>query len=158
MNANELQIAQNERIKDLSQVLTAYRSIERKSKRVLVAIIVIAAIALYWILTDLLGGLWGYILTIAFLMAGISCAIKLDISFANASKSDGQLAYRACVAMDALIQIKEGTYATSGVHIITVGQGKHLPLYERFTLLYPEFRSKHLKKLSKIETTYEDMK
>ena len=119
---------------------------------------VIIVIALYWFLSDFLGGVWGYILTFAIIGIGLFCIETLNISFANTPISDGKLAYRACVAMDALIQIKEGTYATSGVHIITVGQGKHLPLYERFTLLYPEFRSKHLQKLSKIETTYEDMK
>lgn len=158
MNANELQIVQNERIEDLNQVLTAYRSIERKSKRILVAIIVIAVIALYWILTDFLGGLWGYILTIAILMLGLCCAIKLEISFKNAPVSDGQLAYRACVSMDALVQIKKGTYAYHGVHFICVSPGQHLHLYEQFIQFYPEFKCKQLKRLSKIETTYEDTK
>ena len=157
MNASELHVAQNERIEDLNQVLMAYRGIERKSKRILVAIIVIAIIALFWILTDLLGGLWGYILTIAVLIVGIGCAVKLEISFKNAPESDGQLAYRACVAMDALIQIKEGTYTTYDTFIITVGQGTHLPLYEKFIHLYPEFKSKSLRKLSRTEVSYKDI-
>ena len=108
-------------------------------------------------LFDLLGGLWGFVLTIAIIAIGILCVEKLGITFNNAPMSDTKLAYRASVAMWTLVEIEKGTYRTDIANVIGVGSGSHIGLYKKFIQLYPEFASKSLEKLAKIETTYKDM-
>ena len=113
--------------------------------------------AIYFLLFDLLGGLWGFILTVAVISIGGVCVDKLGITFNNAPMSDAKLAYQASVAMWILIQIEKGKYHTDIANVICVDSRKHIDLYKEFIRFYPEFASKSLEKLAKIETTYKDM-
>ena len=157
MDSNALEIVKKENIETLNQILEAYRGAERKSKFILEIILVICAAALYFVLFDLLGGLLGFVLTIAIIAIGVLCVEKLGITFNNAPMSDTKLAYRASVAMWVLIEIEKGTYRTDIANVIGVGSGNHVALYKNFIKLYPEFASKSLEKLAKIETTYKDI-
>ena len=157
MKTADIKMIQDENIETLNQILNAYRGAERKSKRILEIILAACVAALYFVLFDLLGGLWGFILTIVILVVGFLCIEKMGITFKNALASDGKLAYQACVAMWVLVQIKKGNYRTDMANVIGVYSGKHLDLYKEFIQLYPEFASKTLEKLSKIETTYRDI-
>lgn len=157
MGTSDIKLVQNENIEILNQIVNAYRGAERKSKRILELVLVVCVAALYFVLFDLLGGLWGFILTIVILFIGMLCIEKLGITFKNAPESDGKLAYQACVAMWVLIEIKKGNYCADISNVIGVSSGTHLNLYREFIQLYPTFASKELEKLSKIETTYRDM-
>ena len=157
MDLDALKILKKENIEALNQILEEYRGAERKSKMVFEIILIVCAAALYFVLFYLLGGLWGFVLTIAIIAIGILCVEKLGITFNNAPMSDTKLAYRASVAMWALVEIEKGTYRTDIANVIGVGSGSHIGLYKKFIQLYPEFASKSLEKLAKIETTYKDM-
>ena len=157
MDSNSLEIVKKENIEALNQILEAYRGAERKRKIILEIIWVICAAALYFVFFDLLGGLWGFVLTIAVIAIGVVCVEKLGITFNNAPMSDAKLAYQASVAMWIFIQIEKGQYHTDIANVICVDSGKHIDLYKEFIRFYPEFASKSLEKLAKIETTYKDM-
>lgn len=157
METSDIKIVQNENITMLKQIIETYCGAERKSKRILEIILAVCVAALYFLLFDLFGGIWGFILTIAIIGVGVLCIEKLEITFKNAPVSDGKLAYRACVAMWVLVEIKKGKYRTDIANVIGVRSGKHLPLYNEFIQYYPEFSSRGLEKLAKIETTYKDM-
>lgn len=157
MDYNELEIERKEKIQYLNAILNSYRSTERKSKKLLVGIIAFCGVAIYFLFSDLFGGTWGYILTIAILAVGVYCVAKLGISFKNAPVSDGKLAYQACVTMEILIAIEKGTYRQYGVDILCTGQGKHLDLYKQFIQLYHDLASKDLEKLASIEVQLKDM-
>ena len=156
MDTNEIILEQEERINYLNTILSTYRGSERKSKKVLSAIVVVVAVAIYFLLFDLLGGIWGYIVTVAILGIGVYCADKAGLSF-NFTATDGKLAYQACVTMEVLVKIKEGTYRTDIANILTTGTGKHIDLYKKFIRLYPEYASKELEKLAKTEVELKDM-
>ena len=157
MESNDLEFVKKENIEALNQILEAYRGAERKRKIILEIIWVICAAALYFVLFDLLGGLWGFVLTIAVIAMGVLCVEKLGITFNSAPMSDAKLAYQASVAMWILIEIEKGTYRTDIANVIGVSSGNHVALYKNFIKLYPEFASKSLEKLAKIETTYKDI-
>ena len=157
MDSYKLELAKNEHIKMLNQILTAYRSTERKSKQILGFVVVVCAVALYFVLFDLLGVFWGLILTIAIVGVGFMCVVNLGITLKNAPPSDGKLAYQACVAMYTLIEIKKGTYRTDIANIICVSDGTHLDLYQKFIQLYPSFASKDLKKLATLDVQQKDI-
>lgn len=157
MDASELEMERKANIEYLNSILAAYRSAERKSKKLLGAIVIVGIIAVYFLFFDLLGGIWGYIVTIAIIGAGAYCVNTLGISFKNGSVSDGKLAYQACVAMEILIEIKNGTYRQYGAHIISTGTGRHLDLYNRFIQLYPEYACNELRRLAKIQVERKDM-
>ena len=157
MYSNALETAKQENIETLNRILEAYRGAERKSKIVLEIILAIGAVALYLVLSNLLGGVWGFILTFVIVSAALLCVEKLGITFNNAPMSDAKLAYQASVAMWILIEIENGTYRTDIANVIGVASGNHIALYKKFIQLYPTFASKSLEKLAKIETTYMDM-
>lgn len=157
MEMDDIKLVQDENIEILNQILNAYRGAERKSKRILEVVLAICVAALYFVLFDLLGGLWGLVLTIAVLFIGFLCIENLGITFKNAPESDGKLAYQACVAMWILVEIKKGNYRTDIANVIGVSSGTHLSLYREFIQLYPTFASKELEKLSKINVDRKDM-
>ena len=161
MDTQKYESFKNERIEDLNAILKEYSSNERRSektnKRILISILFVGGASLYFVLSDFLGGIWGYILTLAIVMIGISCFLKLNIPLKESAISDGKLAYYACVSMEALIDIAKGTYPEHGIHICRISTGKHLDLYEEFILLYPTFENKTLKMLAKIEVTQKDI-
>ena len=107
-------------------------------------------------LFDLLGGMWGYILTIAILFVGMFCYVELGISPSPKNAVlDGKLAYQACETMKALMEIdkeikKAPGHQYYGSYRLIVGEGKHLDLYKQFIEVYPELASKGLKKLAKM--------
>lgn len=157
MDIQELEITQKERITELNQFIKSYRNVERRKKKILVFIIYICIVALYFFLSDLLGGTWGYILTIAIIGAGIYCISTLGFVFKTLPVSDRKLAYQACVNMEILIKIKSGTYRTDIANVLTVGSGKHLPLYNEFVKAYPELKSNKLEKLAKVQIKQNDI-
>lgn len=157
METSDIKLVQDENIETLNQILNAYRGAERKNKLILELVLVVCVAALYFALFDLLGGLWGFILTIVILFIGVLCIEKLGITFKNAPESAGKLAYQACVAMWVLIEIKKGNYRTDISNVIGVSSGTHLSLYREFIQLYPTFASKELEKLSKINVDRKDM-
>ena len=157
MDLQNLELEKQERIENLNEILEIYCSNERKSKRILELIVVILAVALYFVLFDLLGGLGGFILTIAIIGVGVLCIENLGLTFKNAPISDGKLAYQACVNMYILVEIKKGTYSPDVANIICVSRGKHLSLYKEFVQLYPELDSRDLEKLAETEVEQKDM-
>ena len=157
MDEYELELAEKENIEIINKVLDDYRSTARKSKLALSVIIVVCAIGMYFLLSDVLGGILGYILTIALLGVCCVCVSTLGITFKNAPVSDGKLAYKACIAMETLINIKNGSYAKWGINLIGVEQGKHIDLYNEFIQYYPELASNALKRLSKINIENKDI-
>ena len=156
MDANKIELERNEYIEYLDSILNAYRSTERKSKKILGFIIVVCVIAAYFMLSDLLGGTWGYILTLAIVLTGAYCVDTLGL-FRNNPASDGKLAYQACITMETLIAIKSETYRPDVARILYTGSGTHLDLYNRFIQLYPECASRDLKKLARIHVKREDI-
>ena len=86
MDLNALEIVKKENIETLNQILLVYRGAERKSKFILEIIFAICIFAIYFLLFDLLGGLWGFVLTIAIIAIGVLCVEKLGITFNNAPK------------------------------------------------------------------------
>lgn len=157
MDTNELELERKANVEYLDSILSAYRSTERRSKKILGIIVIICVVAVYFLFFDLLGGIWGYIVTIAIIGAAAYCVSTLGISFKNGSVSDGKLAYQACVAMEVLIEIKNGTYRQHGVHIVSVGSGGHFDLYKRFIQFYPEYTNRDLEKLAKTKVERNDM-
>ena len=157
MDTTELELERKANIEHLNSILNSYRSVERKSKKILDVIVAVCAIAVYFLFSDLLGGIWGYVLTIAFFGIGVYCVNILGISFKNASISDGKLAYQACVTMERLIEIKKGTYRRYETYIICTDSGTHIDLYRRFAQFYPEYACKDLEKLSKIRVENKDI-
>lgn len=153
----EINAHRDEYIEDLNTASEAYRGVSRKSKRVLVFISFVCAAALYFAFSDWFGDTLGYIFTIAIVMIIAYCIDTLGVTVKNKTMTDGKLAYHACVAMKALIKIKNGTYSVYRYNIIGVKEGKHNELYKEFAQLYPELASKSLKSLSKITVTREDM-
>ena len=156
MDVNEIKLEQEERINYLNAILCTYRGSKRKSRQVLSVVGVIAAIAIYFLFFDLIGGIWGYIATVAIIGIGVYCAGKAGLSF-NGSASEGKLAYQASATMEVLVKIKEGTYRTDIANILITGTGKHIDLYKKFIQLYPEFASKELEILAKTEVGLKDM-
>ena len=144
MTEHELKLEEKAYKEYLTSLLDIYHSTERRSKKVLGFIVVVCVVAVYFLFFDLLGGIWGYVLTVVFIAAGVCCIDILGILVKNGSMSDGKLAYRTCVAMEVLIEIKNGTYRKDGVHILTTDTGKYRDLYSRFVHFYPEYECKAL--------------
>lgn len=106
---------------------------------------------------DLLGGIWGYIFTIAIIGAVVFYVNELGITFKSNTASDGKLAYQACTTMEILIAIKKGTYHQYGAYVLSTGSGEHYNLYKQFISLYPEYKNKSLEKLSKVKVEPKDI-
>ena len=158
MDSQKLEEYRDEYIEVIKAVLEEYSGANRKSLSALSGVILICGIALYILFFDLFGGFWGYILVIGLFVVVWLCCKTLGISFKNApTVSDGQLAYHACVAMEALIKIKKGTYPLNGFNRTGVGEGRHPKLYKEFARLYPELASKNLKSLARIAITRTDI-
>lgn len=155
MSEQELCEAREEAFDNLDQIIQAYHSTDRKNKKLLALVCLIGAAAVYWLAFDFLGGFWGYVVTIALVGIGVYCFSQ---SFsASASISDPKLAYTACIAMEKLIKIHEGTYCASGIHIIGISTGTHKELYRQFIRYYPNWDFKALRKLSNINIHYKDL-
>lgn len=157
MDELEIKTVKMARINELNQILAIYRSEARKSKKLLAFLGIIVAIALYFMFYELLGGIWGYVLTFVIIGVSVYCINTLGISFKNATVSDGKLAYRACVAMEELINIRKGVANEYGVNFICVSEGTHLELYREFSRLYPELSNKDLEKLARMHVKHEDI-
>lgn len=157
MDLQDLKLCKNERIDELNKVIEEYQSSNRKAANILVFVLFGCVSALYFLLFDLFGGILGYALLIATIIIIAYCVDALGISFKKAPIPEGKLAFRACIAMEALIKIKKGTYSEYGVNIIGVSEGTHPQLYEEFARLYPALASKELKKLARITVTHADM-
>ena len=157
MTQQELELEQEVNIEYLDAILKAWRSPDRKLRKVFVFIVVLAVIAVYFTASDLLGMTWGYIATIAVLFAAFFCADQLGLSFKTEIWPNGKFAYQACVTMEILIAIKKGTYREYGAHILTTGTGKHHDLYKKFIHMYPEYKCRDLEKMSKINVELKDM-
>ena len=151
MTRQELELEREVNIEYLNDILKAWRSPDRRMRKLFVFIVVLAVIAVYFTASDLFGMTWGYIGTIAVLFAAFFCADQLGLSFKTEIWPDGKFAYQACVTMEILIAIKKGTYREHGAHILTTGTGKHHDLYKRFIQMYPEYRCRDLEKMSKIK-------
>ena len=157
MTMQELELEREVNINYLNDILRAWRSPDRRLRKVFIFIVVVAAIAVYFTASDLLGTTWGYIATIAVLFAAYFCADQLGLSFKTAIWPDGKFAYQACVTMEILIAIKRGTYREFGAHVLTTGTGKHHDLYKKFIQMYPEYKCRDLEKMSKINVALKDI-
>lgn len=157
MTKQELEQEREVNIEYLNDILKAWRSPDRKFRKVFVFIVVLAVIAVYFTASDLFGMTWGYIATIAVLLTALLCADQLGLSFKTEIWPDGKFAYQACVTMEILIAIKKGTYRQYGAHVLTTGTGKHYDLYKKFIQMYPEYKCRDLEKMSKINVEAKDM-
>ena len=157
MDKNELETEREANLEYLDSILRTWRSADRKMKKGFVFILIVCAIAVYFMFSYILGGVWGYIATIAVIGAGAFFADKLGLSFKKDTWSDGKLAYQACVTMEILIAIKKGTYREHGLHVLTTSTGAHYDLYKQFIELYPEYKCKELEKMSKLEVERKDI-
>ncbi len=157
MTKQELELEREANIDYLNDILRAWRSPNRRLRKVFVFVVVLAAIAVYFTACDLLGMTWGYIATIVVLFAACFCADQLGLSFKTEIWPDGKFAYQACVTMETLIAIKKDTYREHGAHILTTSTGKHHDLYKKFIQMYPEYKCRDLEKISKINVELKDM-
>ena len=157
MTKQELEQEREVNIEYLNDILKAWRSPDRRLRKLFVFIVIIAVIAVYFTASDWFGMTWGYIATIAVLFAAFMCADQLGLSFKTEIWPDGKFAYQACVTMEILIAIKKGTYREYGAHILTTGTGKHHDLYKKFIQMYPEYKCRDLEKMSKINVELKDM-
>ena len=157
MTKQELELEREVNIEYLNDILKAWRSPDRRLRKLFVFIVIIAVIAVYFTASDWFGMTWGYIATIALLVAAFMCADQLGLSFKTEIWPDGKFAYQACVTMEILIAIKKGTYREYGAHILTTGTGKHHDLYKKFIQMYPEYECRDLEKMSKINVEGKDM-
>ena len=157
MTKQELELEREVNVEYLDAILKAWRSPDRKLRKVFVLIVFLAAIAVYFTATDLFGMTWGYIATIGVLFAAFFCADQLGLSFKTKVWPDGKFAYQACTTMEILIAIKKGTYRECGVHFLTTGTGKHYDLYKKFIQMYPEYKCRDLEKISKISIEQKDI-
>ena len=157
MTKQELELEREVNIEYLNDILKAWRSPDRRFRKLFVLIVVVAVIAVYLIASNWFGMTWGYIATIALLFAAFFCADQLGLSFKTKIWPDGKFAYQACVTMEILIAIQKGTYREYGVHILTTGTGKHHDLYKKFIQMYPEYECRDLEKMSKINVEGKDM-
>ena len=158
MNKQEIEIERAENIKYLESILQVWRSPERLMKKGIVFIISLCAISVYFVSSMLLGGAWGYIVTLVVVGAGVWFASTLGITIVNNVWPDGKLAYQACVTMEILIEINKGTYREYGAHILTTGTGKHYDLYRRFIRSYPQYKCHALKRMARINIDEKDMR
>ena len=157
MTKQELELEREVNIDYLNDILRAWRSPDRKIRKVFVLVVVLATIAVYFTASYLLGMTWGYISTIVVLIVAYFCADQLGLAFKTKIWSDGKFAYQACVTMEILIAIKKGTYRECGAHILTTGTGKHNDLYIEFIQMYPEYKCRDLERMSKINVELRDM-
>ena len=157
MTKQEFELEREANIDYLNDILKAWRSPARRLRKVFVFVVVLAAIAVYFTASDLLGMTWGYIATIAVLFAAFFYANQLGLSFKTKIWPDGKFAYQACITMEILIALKNGTYREYGAHILTTGTGKHHDLYKKFIQMYPEYKCRDLEKMSKINVELKDM-
>ena len=157
MTKHELDLEREVNIEYLNDILKAWRSPDRRMRKLFVFVVILAVIAVYFTAYDLFGKTWGYIATIAILFVAFFCADQLGLSFKTEIWSNGKFAYQACVTMEILIAIKKGTYREYGAHILTTGIGKHHDLYKNFIQMYPEFKCRDLEKMSKINVELKDM-
>ena len=157
MTEQELELERESNIEYLDDILKAWRSPDRRLRKLFVFIVFLAVIAVYFTVSDLLGITWGYIATIAILVAAFFCADQLGLSFKTKIWPDGKFAYQACITMEILIAVKKGNYRENGAHILTTGTGKHHELYKEFIQMYPEYNCRDLEKMSKINVELKDM-
>lgn len=158
MTQQELEIERDINIEYLNDILKAWRSPDRRLRKLFVFIVALAVIVIYFAASVLLGTIWGYIVTIVFIYIAFICADQLGLSFKTKIWSDGRFAYQACVTMEILIAIKNGTYREHfGVHFITIGTGKHYELYKKFIQNYPSYKCRDLEKISKIKIELKDI-
>ena len=157
MTKRELELEREANIDYLDDILKAWRSPDRRLRKRIVFIVILAVIAVYFVTSDLFGVTLGYIATIAVLFAAFFCAKQLGLSFKTEIWSDGKFAYQACVTMEILIAIKKGTCRECGAHILTTGTGKHHDLYKKFVQMYPEYKCRDLERISKINVELKDM-
>lgn len=157
MTKQELDLEREVNIEYLDAILKAWHSPDRKMRKIFVFILFLGAIAIYFTSSFLFGNTWGYIITIVVVIVGLFCAVQLGISFKTEIWSDGKFAYQACVTMEILIAIKEGTYREYGVHILTTGTGKHHNLYKNFIQMYPEYKCLALQRMSRINIESKDI-
>ena len=156
MVEKELELEREINIEYLNDILKAWRSPDRRLRKLFVLIVIVAVIAVYFTASDWFGMTWGYIATIVVLFAAFFCADQLGLSFKAKIWPDGKFAYQACVTMEILIAIKKGTYREYGAHILTTGTGKHHDLYRKFIQMYPEYKCRDLEKMSKISVALKD--
>ena len=94
MTKQELELEREVNIDYLNDILRAWRSPDRRLRKVFVLVVVLATIAVYFTASNLLGMTWGYIATIAVLFAAYFCADQLGLSFKTKIWPDGKLADR----------------------------------------------------------------
>ena len=157
MTKQELDLEREVNIEYLNDILKAWRSPDRRMRKLFVFIVILTVIAVYFTVYYLFGKTWGYIATIAILFVAFFCAAQLGLSFKAEIWSNSKFAYQACVTMEILIAIKKGTYREYGAHILTTGTGKHHDLYKKFIQMYPEFKCRDLEKMSKINVELKDV-
>lgn len=157
MTQFELELEQESNIEYLQSLICAWRSEGRMAKKLFIFIGFVCAVAVYFTFSFLLGDIWGYIATIVVFFASAYCADTLGVSFKSNTASDGKFAYEACVTMEILIEIYKGTYRQNGVHIISIGTGKHRALYKEFIHYYPDYKCRALAKLATINVKHEDI-
>ena len=157
MTQQELELEREVNIKYLDDILKAWRSPDRKLRKLFVFCVFLAVIAVYFTASTLLGTTWGYVATITVLCIAVFSADQLGLSFKTKIWTNGKFAYQACVTMEILIAIYKRTYREYGSHILTTGTGKHYELYKEFIQMYPEYKCRELEKLSKISVELKDM-
>ena len=157
MTQQELELERAANIEYLNDILKAWRSPDRRLRKLFIVIVVLAVVAVDFIVSALLGKKWGYIATIAVLSFAMFCADQLGLSFETRIWPDGKFAYQACKTMEILIAINNGTYCEHEAHILTTGTGRHHELYEKFIQMYPENQCRDLEKISNINIELKDM-
>lgn len=146
MNQELLEIGR-ENLYYLQEIIDEYNGAKRKSKKILMFFCVIGSFLVYYFLTDLLGGILGYVAAIAFFGIAVMCANNANIDLQT---DDAHLAFLACLRMETLISIAEGTYILGETNHSHLKAGKQRALYKRFIQHYPNQKCKALRRLSNI--------
>jgi hypothetical protein len=131
-------------IERLNRIIQQYDSEKRIMLHIIELISIAIVVGVYFI--------FGYIVCIIICLIFFFCLDRLGVTLKNAPLDKEKLAYYACDAMNALVDIKKGKYIKTGnTRIICVTRGKHEKLYFEFIKYYPGMECKELKRLASIK-------
>ena len=141
------------RLEELEIILNEYNPINQVFESILVLLVLFVALAI----GVFVGTFWMIIIVLA-ICGLVSILIEnLGITFNRTSLPLPNLSYKACIAMEALIDIREGRIDQNGIHFVRVGTGKHKKLYKKFISYYPSLKSRKLKKLTSVNIQHKDI-
>ena len=161
MTEHEIETERLAQIEYLYSIIDEYRELKKNNKKwvavLFAGIILILVFALFNMFTGSLGLIWGSVVSIIILFGLGYCIATLGIkeTLKNSNTKEQKiLAYKACATMETLVKMANGTdsFRKLGRHLITINEGTHYSLYRQFVKLYPDYKIKELRTLSRIKS------